>query len=250
VALAVGSIGMILPPAITPSIAQLTVLVDNLVQLGQVQVSDLMPLDHDALDAVAVLLVVSAGPAEESIDTGIGWHEGAGAGAGASAAVVPLAPRAESLERFLLDLDGSQGAVPQDVLQSSGEPTGSSSEWAWQPSTAASDAVGVPRGPRPRDPGIGPRPRSLTAPDREPDAGDEPSAIPLFEGESRRPGSKIESETDVSDRAWPIRVTLLMSSLSFAGWAAWCRRRGGGSRRIGHPLLAMPARKMGNRPRD
>ena len=59
VAIAVGGIGSMLPRIITPSLAPLTFLVNNLVQMGQVQVSDILPLDHSALDAVAVLMVVS-----------------------------------------------------------------------------------------------------------------------------------------------------------------------------------------------
>ncbi len=96
VAAATGVIGVALPPIITPAIAPLTFLVNNLVQVGQVQVSDLMPLDHSALDAVAVLVVVSGASGEEMIDSPIGSLEETRAGGSMEVAASAPAPRGSS----------------------------------------------------------------------------------------------------------------------------------------------------------
>ena len=63
---ATGSVGLTvataittIPPIISPSLGALTFVVNNLVQLGQMQIADIMPLDNGPTDAVAILLVVS-----------------------------------------------------------------------------------------------------------------------------------------------------------------------------------------------
>ncbi len=132
-----------LPQIITPSIAPLTFLVNNLAQIGQVQVSDLMPLDRSALDAVAVLVVVSGGPAEDSIDEHIESVELAQAGA--SAMVVPPSPGASDLERYLSDIDAALNDEPREILAPPIESTGRGSGCVWMPEKTGMAAADRPR---------------------------------------------------------------------------------------------------------
>jgi hypothetical protein len=176
VALSWGGIAATLPQVITPSMAPLTLVVNNLVPMGYVQISDIMPMDNSALETVAVLLVVP----EASV-------ERAGGGDPPSldapmlenlSAVEDLRPegrdlsgRASGLERFLADLDGALDVVPRDVLAATVEPNrpwpgrargpgGPEIETIAVARTAEAEAVEAARGPEPEcdelpDPGPG-----------------------------------------------------------------------------------------------
>jgi hypothetical protein len=231
-ALAMGGITSMLPQIATPSLAPLTALVNNLVQIGQVQVSDLMPLDHSALDAVAVLVVVSGGAGEESIDGHAEWLEVDRAGA--STAVSPLPPGASYLERYLSDIDGAPGRVPAEVLAPPEESPERWPDWVWDPGRARAVTVAGPRRPEPSVPAFdAPHGPDIVGHD-DPGAGDADSVagpdfaaiLPLATGSLRL------EPTDAAGTAplgWgrPLAGMFVMSSLLFAGRAALKRRRVG-----------------------
>ncbi len=221
---AIGGMGMTLPQIITPSIAPLSFLVSNLVQMGQVQVSDLMPLDHSALDAVAVLIVVSGGTVQEAIDCRNGPLEDAPSGA--SMIVASSSPGSSRLERFLADIDGAVNDLPRDVLGSTSEPVGLRPEWDSQPGKTASVTV-AGRPDRAQARSLDAQLGLHTAPDDEPGAGVSFAGVLSLDEGTIQPEPTADAEPGPAGWAPLLAGVLVMSSLAFAGRAAWNRRRVG-----------------------
>jgi hypothetical protein len=232
-------VGAILPQIINPSLAPLTFLVSNLVQLGQVQVSDLMPLDHSDLDAVAVLIVVSGVSGEDPIVAEAGPPEEAAADAldglvpsspVASMKAVPSRPGASNLERFLLDLDGASGRLPREILGDAAPPAGPRRGWAWDAEETGTPAAHGPRRPMPRVAIPDLRPEPDAGAERDPGPEDAAPVLPALEGETFRFAASPTAGTDAFDGARPLGGALFVSSLLFGGWAAWKRTIAGHSR--------------------
>ena len=120
-----------LQPMINPSLGSLPGVINSLMQLSQVQISDIMPLENSAMDAVAVLLVVSRTSNEGSTSND---SESPGESEPRTRREVELALSREpgftasgsNLERFLADLESALVSVPLDDLG----PTAQQSE-AW-----------------------------------------------------------------------------------------------------------------------
>ncbi len=111
------------------SLGSLPGVLNSLVQLGQVQISDIVPLENSAMEAVAVLLVVSSTAIDESplqdvtlleenepkdpfaIETEL------------TRVIDPFA-KASNLERFLSDIDSDLEGVPRDLFGAAGDPSG------------------------------------------------------------------------------------------------------------------------------
>ncbi len=232
VTVATGGIGLALPQIITSSIAPLTLLVNNLVQVGQVQVSDLMPLDHSALDAVAVLIMVSGAPGEEALDQPVGLPEETRTSP--AMRVGPSSPGGAGLEHYLSDIDDALNDVPRAVLASGVEPGGSWPDWVWQPGGAGStDAAGPPvpgaSAPPSSVPSAPPSPSTAAPAAESPDASTDFAAILAFDGAAARPGSPAGAESILAGWARPLAGALLISSLAFAGRSVWARKRAGRS---------------------
>ncbi len=166
VAMTIATIATALQQIITPSIGSLTFF-NNFVQMGQVQITDIMSLDHSATETVAVLLVVSGPLGEGSTDNDLVWPGGDESeprlatepGIGE---LSDLSPGGSNLERFLSDLDGAFSAVPRDLLEATRKSSGAWPEWVWQTrdpgSVTVTGADAVVSGPR--NPVPDPEPRS------------------------------------------------------------------------------------------
>jgi hypothetical protein len=134
VALALTAVASTFQPIFNPSLSTIPGVINSLVQLGQVQISEIVPLEKSAIDAVAVLLVVSG----QSIDDSIaGDFESTGEfGPGGSmerATDRGSWGRGTNLERFLSDLDGALEGVPREVLEPAAEPSETPSQSALAP---------------------------------------------------------------------------------------------------------------------
>ena len=236
-----------------PLVGLADVLFNNLVQMGQVQISDIVPLDQSAMETVAVLLVVSGTSNEVSTGNDIALREEAEPGAWS--AIEPaigepsdLSTGGSNLERFLSDLDGAFRSVSRDILAATGEPTGVCSESVWQPPDVGLVAVtgaGVARGgSRIRVPVLEPGLEPRTTLGHELGADNTLAAIIGLDGESLQ----TEAEAGFSGWAVPLGGMLVISSLFFAGSSAWNRRRSGASRRIDQPMPTSRPPHMPNRP--
>jgi hypothetical protein len=244
-------IGAMLPQIVSPSIAPLSLLVSDLIQMGQIQVSNLMPLDHIALDAIAVLIVVSDASGEESIGQGMGPLEKDGApttdgvqltSPDASVGAMPVSSRISNLERFLLDLDSPLSDLTGNVLESAVE----SPEVLWQPGEASPVDVNLPREPRPRVTLADSRTVLQTAPDRNAAAPDHVAPTPILDGEHPAPRSTTEAEPGWSDWARPLGGAFVISSMLVAGRATFKARKVRRSDPVRQPAAAIPYRHAAN----
>jgi hypothetical protein len=231
----------------------LTLPVNDLAQTGWVQESDLMPLDHGALDAVAVLIVVSGTPGEEPIDRGLAPFEEDQAGTTMTTAHSPhedstpagsSSPGVSNLERFLLDLEGAPGRPRGEVPDAAG----SWPEWGWQPGGAGSAVANVTSEARLRTSIPVPWPMPSIAPDYDQGPGDGLMAVPLIEGEGLEPGSTAEAEWGLTDGGWLLGEALIATSLLFAARAVGRRMRARGTHAVRQPILGIPERHPTRRP--
>ncbi len=122
-------------------------VINNLAQVGQVQISDIMSLENSAMETVAVLLVPRAS-LEHSNSHDI--TSAAQSEAGPSIADELALPRkpdfahgGSSLESFLADLDGALAGVARDVLGAAEEQSGAWPPWVLHPSDSATAVVTV-----------------------------------------------------------------------------------------------------------
>ena len=146
--LTTASIASSLQPVINPSLSSLSGVINSLMQLSQVQISDIMPLNNSAVDAVAVLLVVSSTPNEGSTGND---QESPGESQRRDTSESELALLREpqstavgsSLERFLADLESALISVPIDDFGSTAQPNGDWSEVTWQPTNTGTLAATV-----------------------------------------------------------------------------------------------------------
>ncbi len=201
--LGMGRTGIVLPPLMAPALAPLSFAASALPQLSQVQVSDLIPLDPSALDAVAVLLVVP-GHADENTK---GPETDAARSYGARRTTTP---GASGVEQFLLSLDAAPDQIPAELLRGTTRPLDPSRA----PRKNQSREFRVPVGPsllsefnRPRDDGAKVSPL-------------EGSASPF-----RLMARPIGHEPGLARSSHPITGTLLASAVLTAAWAAWKRAR-------------------------
>jgi hypothetical protein len=224
---ATAGLGMALPQVFTSSIAPLNLAVSNLVQMGQVQVSDLMPLDHTALDAVAVLIVVSANSGEDAIGTRVGAGPIANAQPGGSLSDSLSLPGASSLERFLADMDGSQTDLPRDVLVSPSEPSGPRPEWVWQPGKTETVGLASLQDRTPLDVSADLGDDAATPADDDPAARVDFAGMLSVDSGLFEAGSNAEAEP--ASAVWVLRTAgaLGLSTLVLAGRTAWKSRRTG-----------------------
>jgi hypothetical protein len=209
-----------------------------------VQVSDLMPLDRSALEAVAILTVVSGGPGEESLDRG---DEAAEAGTSTTAAS-PW-PGASSLERYLGDMAETPDEEPGEILATAGEPPDSWPEWAWRPGNSGAADVAGAGAPGHQAPSFDAQPDSTAAPeDDEPGAGPDFSVLPVLKGVGLQSESRGEAESSPIAWAQPLAGALVISSMLFAGRAAWNRRRAGQARADDRPAHVDSSARRTRRP--
>jgi hypothetical protein len=148
VAVGMATILTTLDQMINVSSGSLPTVINNLGQVAQVQISDLMALDNSAMEAVAVLLVVSSESVESSWGRDIPSPEESAPGV--SSAVELARSRARdscasdsNLERFLSDLEGALDEVPRDVLAVTEQQTGAWPEWVLRPREPGMVAVTV-----------------------------------------------------------------------------------------------------------
>jgi hypothetical protein len=147
-AVAIATIVSTLPPMINPSLGSLPGVINSLMQLSQVQISDIMPLENSAMDAVAVLLVVSKTSNDDATSND---SESPGESQRRNGLEVKLALSRQpefpgsgsNLERFLADLESALISVPLDDLGLSAQPSGDWSQWALQPSTSDTIAMTI-----------------------------------------------------------------------------------------------------------
>ena len=124
VALAAGA--AVLQPMFNQSLGSLPGVLNSLVQLGQVQISDIVPLENSAMEAVAVLLVVSSTAIDETTlkeMTVLEENEPKDPFATESELTRVSDPvaRASNLERFLSDVESELEGVPRDLFGATGD---------------------------------------------------------------------------------------------------------------------------------
>ena len=198
-----GRIGIVLPPLMAPALAPLSFAATALPPLSQVQVSDLIPLDPSALDAVAVLLVVPGRADENTNNLG---------GASAPSSTARRTPMAgvSGVEQFLLSLDAAPDQIPAELLRGPTRPLDPSRA----PRTIRSREFSVPVGP------------SLLSEFNQPR--DDEGRVSPQDGSAKpvRPIARpIEREPGLARSSHPITGTLLASAVLTVAWAAWKRAR-------------------------
>jgi hypothetical protein len=121
---ALASVASTVQPMFNPSLGSLPGVISSLVQIGQVQISDLMPLENSAVEAVAVLLVVSSATIDESTQTDMDSLEAARAGNSIGPpGNYDATASGSNLEQFLSDLEGALDGVTREVLDVTGKRT-------------------------------------------------------------------------------------------------------------------------------
>jgi hypothetical protein len=116
-ALILGSVNSTIQSMLNPSLGSLSGVINSLVQLGQLQISDIMPLGNSTIEAVAVLLVVTNTSMDDLSGNGIETvEESEPSDSLALAQVHATSTRGSNLERFLSDLEGSLDDISRAVL--------------------------------------------------------------------------------------------------------------------------------------
>jgi hypothetical protein len=124
VAVALATVASTLQPIFNPSLGSLPGIISSLVQMSQVEISEIMPLENSALEAVAVLLVVSSGSMEDTGHLSVDFPDNSLVDDPNGMLESPVTPRNGSgLEQFLADLDTALALVGPQILQGEGKPT-------------------------------------------------------------------------------------------------------------------------------
>ncbi len=243
---ALGGLAVTLQQIISPTMAPLTFLVNNLAPVAYVQISDIMPMDNSVIETVAVLLVVP----EASVESAGGCNPTRfdGAMSEAPRAVVnprpdapARSPRSSNLKRYLADLDGALDGVPQDVLAAVEMQGGA---WPRRPGDMEFAAVAVTRADQAASD------ESVRKPERESDLDQESvaraevvqSGLPVLDGGRSRTVPSDRSRTDLAGWARLLGGMLVISSALF-GWRAarkWWPDRRSVDRLPTHPPLVGP----------
>jgi hypothetical protein len=143
-ALAVAIFSQATQPLLSPSMRSLSWLIDNLVQIGQSQTADILPLGNQEMAAVAVILAVSSTSVPSDTQ---GAPSPAGPnGPGASAAFLvqdhDATPPPSPLDRFIINLEASFAELPRDPLGRAPRSDDFGADWVWH--RRASDASETP----------------------------------------------------------------------------------------------------------
>ena len=235
VALAMATFATNLQPMINPSLGSLPAVINSLMQLSQVQISDIMPLENSAVDAVAVLLVVSSQSNESS--TGNDF-ESSGESEYGNAPEVELALSREpdsvasgsNLERYLSDLESALAGVPQDILGPTGQQSGAWPQRVLQPTgpgTLASTPADAD-GPAGSTAIVNPSPAPKASSPANAGSDAELSDLSGFDWNVIEPRSPTEAAS--SQLAWikPFGGIMVISAI-LLGWKAtrkrWCPGR-------------------------
>jgi len=230
VVLGMATILTTLDQVINLSAGPLPGVINNLVQVGQVQISDLMPLENSAMETVAVLLVVSSGSVEAS--NGHDIASPAESEAGVSPAVELALSRERdpsatesNLERFLSDLEGALDGVPRDVLGESEQQTGAWPQWVLRPREPGMVAVTVAGviGPDRSAAILNPGPTPSTVVERNPGEDVAVSDLHGLDWESPQPPPTTEAASGRLGWMGPFCGMLVISSV-LLGWKAARKR--------------------------
>jgi hypothetical protein len=227
VASVLGMISQAIQPLLLPSFRALNWFIDNLVQKGQADTSDILPLGKGDMASVAVILPVSSmldpteGDADPSVTARFEDRDPAG-----PAAEMPRpderepAPPSSTLERFLFHPDGSFAGLSMDVGQAASLRTGLGADWVWRQQGAGTPGVPAAATVHPTINAAGPRlchPASRSIP--ETDApGDVESTAPIRTvGQDAQPDASAEMELPSTYRVTIQVVLIVLSTVLLAG---------------------------------
>ena len=235
-----GMMSQAIQPLLLPSFRALTWFIDNLVQKGQAETSDILPLGEGDMASVAVILAASSmlDPTETDADppstAQIEGQDPAGPATDMSSpdAREP-APPVSTLERFLFHPDGSFAGSSVEGGRAARLPAGIGAEWVWRERGAGTSV----RGPEPdhstidaAGPGLRlPASRSIAKAEAPVPVGSTTGLGTL--DQVARPAGSAEMELPSTYRMTiPAALMLLSTAILFAtkyGKKAWTIAKGG-----------------------